>query len=314
MKLYFAVNARGARRRGRLLGHEARLRLGAADLDDPLHGRARAVVRSRRAVVRSRSACRSCPGLIEVITPESSAPGERHAGARRVRRRDRDLTPGRARRPTRRRSTAACAGSAPSTWVPYQKNTFVTPAFAAYTSGHSTFSRAAAEVLTRFTGSAVLPRRARRVRRAGATLPEVRARADDRCRAAVGDLLRRRRPGGPVAHLGRHPHPRRRLRRPPHGLDDRGERVRQGAHVLGAGCQRHRRPEPDTDAGGEHDRRRGDADVHGDRRHRVADAVAAAAGRLRPAESARCAAARSAARRRATCTPSAPTPTTAPAR
>src|SRR5205085_9773059 len=43
------------------------------------------------------------------------------------------------------------------TWVPYQKSTFVTPAFPAYTSGHSTFSRAAAEVLAAFTGSIYFP-------------------------------------------------------------------------------------------------------------------------------------------------------------
>jgi hypothetical protein len=42
-------------------------------------------------------------------------------------------------------------------WVPYQRDTFVTPSFAAYTSGHSTFSRAAAEVLTAFTGSPFFP-------------------------------------------------------------------------------------------------------------------------------------------------------------
>lgn len=38
-------------------------------------------------------------------------------------------------------------------WLPYQALDFVTPAFAEYTSGHSTFSAASAEVLTRFTGS-----------------------------------------------------------------------------------------------------------------------------------------------------------------
>lgn len=38
-------------------------------------------------------------------------------------------------------------------WSPYQTITFVTPPFPEYVSGHSTFSRAAAEVLTRFTGS-----------------------------------------------------------------------------------------------------------------------------------------------------------------
>lgn len=38
-------------------------------------------------------------------------------------------------------------------WLPYQSLTFVTPPFAEYVSGHSTFSAASAEVLTRFTGS-----------------------------------------------------------------------------------------------------------------------------------------------------------------
>jgi hypothetical protein len=43
------------------------------------------------------------------------------------------------------------------TWVPYQLPTFVTPAFQGYASGHSTFSRAAAEVMTGFTGSEWFP-------------------------------------------------------------------------------------------------------------------------------------------------------------
>ncbi len=38
-------------------------------------------------------------------------------------------------------------------WRPYQAATFVTPAFPEYVSGHSTFSRAAREVLRRFAGS-----------------------------------------------------------------------------------------------------------------------------------------------------------------
>ncbi|QEG33971.1 vanadium-dependent haloperoxidase [Bythopirellula goksoeyrii] len=42
-------------------------------------------------------------------------------------------------------------------WVPYQRDNFVTPAFAAYVSGHSTFSRAAAEVLAQITGSEYFP-------------------------------------------------------------------------------------------------------------------------------------------------------------
>jgi len=40
-----------------------------------------------------------------------------------------------------------------ATWMPYQPTWFPTPPFAEYTSGHSTFSAAAAEVLKRFTGS-----------------------------------------------------------------------------------------------------------------------------------------------------------------
>ena len=42
-------------------------------------------------------------------------------------------------------------------WWPYQRPTFVTPNFAGYISGHSTYSRAAAEVLTLLTGSEYFP-------------------------------------------------------------------------------------------------------------------------------------------------------------
>lgn len=42
-------------------------------------------------------------------------------------------------------------------WVPYQRANFNTPAFPGYISGHSTFSRSAAEVLTAITGNAYVP-------------------------------------------------------------------------------------------------------------------------------------------------------------
>ncbi len=42
-------------------------------------------------------------------------------------------------------------------WWPYQRATFVTPPFAGYVSGHSTFSRAAAEVMTLLTGDEYFP-------------------------------------------------------------------------------------------------------------------------------------------------------------
>ena len=38
-------------------------------------------------------------------------------------------------------------------WRPYQADSFLTPPFPEYVSGHSTFSAAAAEILARFTGS-----------------------------------------------------------------------------------------------------------------------------------------------------------------
>jgi hypothetical protein len=42
-------------------------------------------------------------------------------------------------------------------WWPYQRPSFVSPPFAGYVSGHSTYSRAAAEVLTALTGSEYFP-------------------------------------------------------------------------------------------------------------------------------------------------------------
>lgn len=42
-------------------------------------------------------------------------------------------------------------------WWPYQRKTFVTPPFAGYISGHSTYSRAAAEAITLLTGDEYFP-------------------------------------------------------------------------------------------------------------------------------------------------------------
>lgn len=42
-------------------------------------------------------------------------------------------------------------------WLPYQRPSFVTPPFAGFVSGHSTYSRAAAEILTDFTGDKYFP-------------------------------------------------------------------------------------------------------------------------------------------------------------
>jgi hypothetical protein len=96
------------------------------------------------------------PGLIELITPASSAPGERHdhlapfVGEVAVR--------GWRGEPGARGSEVGGVGWIRAVeWVPYQRRTFVTPAFPGFISGHSTFSRAAAEVLARYTGSPFFP-------------------------------------------------------------------------------------------------------------------------------------------------------------
>ena len=124
---------RDARRGGRRLGGEGLLRLRPADLDDPLHGRARPVVRSGRALVPPRRPA-ARPRADRGGHARVERGGERHA---RLARRQGEIAirawtgdPGNPR-PARRAST----GSAPSSWVPYQMSTFVTPAFAGYVSG-----------------------------------------------------------------------------------------------------------------------------------------------------------------------------------
>jgi hypothetical protein len=96
------------------------------------------------------------PQLVEVITAESAAAGERHAAlAGHV----------------GEIAVLSYAGNPPDPeteiggvewiravdWVPYQAPTFVTPSFSGYVSGHSTFSRASAEVLTGITGTEFFP-------------------------------------------------------------------------------------------------------------------------------------------------------------
>lgn len=96
------------------------------------------------------------PGLLEVATAQTLAAGGRHAGSGAS-----------AGQPV----VVAWTGEPLDTvervgrvtwlplerWVPYQRRTFVTPAFPGFVSGHSTFSRAAAEVLADLTGSPFFP-------------------------------------------------------------------------------------------------------------------------------------------------------------
>lgn len=94
-------------------------------------------------------------GLVEVITPDTSAPGQRHAhlagNEGDIAIRAWNMPAG---GPT---ETGGVDWMLGKDWLPYQLPTFVSPAFAGYISGHSTFSRAAAEVMALFTGSAFFP-------------------------------------------------------------------------------------------------------------------------------------------------------------
>jgi hypothetical protein len=94
--------------------------------------------------------------LVEVITAESAAPGERHEhlaahiGEVAIR-----SWTGNPEDPET--GLGGVDWIRAVEWLPYQLPTFVTPAFPAYVSGHSTFSRAAAEVLASMTGSPYFP-------------------------------------------------------------------------------------------------------------------------------------------------------------
>jgi hypothetical protein len=96
------------------------------------------------------------PGLIELITSDQTAAGgpmaslAGHEGEIAVR-----AWPGNPADP--RTQTSPVTWILGTAWVPYQLPTFVTPSFQGYISGHSTFSRAAAEVMTGITGSEYFP-------------------------------------------------------------------------------------------------------------------------------------------------------------
>ncbi len=116
------------------------------------------------------------PGVVEVITAASSAIGERHENIWNLYLNDYDSGgdhvgeiaifsfPGEGRNnppqqipPIPALTENTVRWMLAKDWLPYQRKTFNTPPFPGYPSGHSTFSRAAAEVLTRLTGSPYFP-------------------------------------------------------------------------------------------------------------------------------------------------------------
>ncbi|MCV0403122.1 MAG: vanadium-dependent haloperoxidase [Chloroflexi bacterium] len=95
-------------------------------------------------------------GLIQIVTAETTAPGGRHVALAghegEIAVRSWSGTPN-----DPEREVGGVSWIRAVEWVPYQLPTFVTPSFPGYVSGHSTFSRAAAEVMARMTGSAYFP-------------------------------------------------------------------------------------------------------------------------------------------------------------
>ena len=171
-----------------------------------------------RPVVRPRG-LPLVPGLIEVVTAgvvrRRASATTRLARSRRARSRSARW----AGQPDDPETQAGGVGWILATeWMPYQLPTFVTPAFAGLRLGPQHVQPRGGRGHDRLHRQRVLPRRARPV-----TLERGVARSSSRARRAdvtarVGDLLRRGRPGRPVAPLRRHPHPGRRLHRPDHRL------------------------------------------------------------------------------------------------
>jgi len=93
-------------------------------------------------------------GFIELVGPQDPLAGEDGANAGKIKLRawrgpDHEADPA--------TDVAGVAWILAENWWPYQRPTFVTPPFAGYVSGHSTYSRAAAEVLTALTGDPFFP-------------------------------------------------------------------------------------------------------------------------------------------------------------
>jgi len=93
-------------------------------------------------------------GLVEIVTEETAAVGARHArlpvGATVVR-----TFMGPVMDPESQ--LVGVGWRQAIDWLPYQRDSFVSPAFAGYVSGHSGFSRAAADILAAATGDEFFP-------------------------------------------------------------------------------------------------------------------------------------------------------------
>jgi len=104
------------------------------------------------------------PGLIEVITPATTAPGERHAHLAGFEGKvavkgwlGPVAAPGQPLPFTNPADVGGVGWIPAESWLPFQIAGHVTPGFPGYVSGHATFSRSAADVLALLTGSEYFP-------------------------------------------------------------------------------------------------------------------------------------------------------------
>ena len=163
------------------------------------------------------------PGIAELITAASAAPGERHAHlAEHVGEIAVYSWLGTPEEDTEYTGVGWILGV---DWVPYQRDTFVTPPFAGYISGHSTFSRAAAEVMAHFTGSAYFPGGLGEFAAEKNEFLVFEEGAERNRGPAVGDLLRRLRRSRHLAPVRRHPPAHGRPAGTPHRLTHRQGRL-----------------------------------------------------------------------------------------
>lgn len=94
-------------------------------------------------------------GVVELITDVTAAAGGRHEGVGNAGEIAVYSWPGEPA--DRATQTSPVRWMKGVNWLPYQRKNFNTPAFPGYTSGHSTFSRAAAEALAAITGTPYFP-------------------------------------------------------------------------------------------------------------------------------------------------------------
>ena len=170
------------------------------------------------------------PGLVELVTKETTAPGQRHAalagheGEIAIR-----AWGGNPADP--KTQTGGVNWILAVDWVPYQLPTFVTPCVPGVHLRAQHVQPSGRRGGHGLHGQCVLSRRDQRLHDQG-RFAQVRGWPDDRHQTGMGDVLRRGRPGRPIAPVRRDPRPGGRLHRPEDRLAMRHGGLGPGAAVL----------------------------------------------------------------------------------